>query len=131
MGSGALLKVDFTGPLAQAQKKYHESSGIETGLNLLGAVAKIFGPTALDAVDPIVLIKTGLEGAGVSQLIIREDEDIQKIQQARAEAQAQAQQQQQAMEQQKNILGNLNKLNEPIKPGSALEEMGGQMGGVA
>jgi hypothetical protein len=28
MGSGAHLKVDFTGPLAQAQKKYHEAGGI-------------------------------------------------------------------------------------------------------
>ena len=128
MGSGARLKVDFTGPLAQAQKKYHEAGGIAQGLQIAGAVAQI-APGALDVINFDQLLKTGLEGAGVSQLIINEDEDVAKIRQARAEAQAQAQQQAMAMEQQKNILGNFGKLNEPVKPGSAIEEMANQAGG--
>jgi hypothetical protein len=131
IGSGTRFKVDFTGPLAQAQKKYHEAGGIAQGLQIAGAVAKIAGPAALDVINFDRLVKTGLEGAGVSQLIINEDEDVEKIRQARAEAQAQAQQQALAMEQQKNILGNFNKLNEPVKPGSALEELGNRTGGGA
>jgi hypothetical protein len=118
------LKIDFVGPLAQAQKKFHESAGIETGINLLGAVAKIAGPTALDVVDFDQMVKTGLEGAGMSQRIIREDEDIAAIREARAQMEAQAQQQAAAMEQQKNILGNLNKLNERVEPGSPLAALG-------
>jgi hypothetical protein len=128
LGSGTELKVDFTGPLAQAQKKYHEASGIAQGLQIAGAVAQI-APAALDVINFDRLVKTGLEGAGVSQQIINEDEDIAKIRRERAEAQARERQQALAMEQQKNILGNFNKLNEPVKPGSALEELGNQMGG--
>ncbi|MDR3161348.1 MAG: head-tail connector protein [Spirochaetaceae bacterium] len=128
--SGAALKVDFIGPLSQAQKNYHETTGIAQGLNLMGMIAQV-APEALDVVDFDELAKTGLEGAGVSQLIIREDRDIEAIRQARAQAQAQAQQQALAMEQQKNILGNFNKLNEPLKPGTALEAMEKQAGGAA
>jgi hypothetical protein len=127
-GSAARLKVDFTGPLAQAQKKYHEAGGIAQGLQIAGAVAQI-APAALDVINFDKLLKTGLEGAGVSQLIINEDEDVEKIRRARAEAQERARQQEMAMEQQKNILGNFNKLNEPVQPGSAIEEMGNRIGG--
>jgi hypothetical protein len=122
MGSGAKLKVDFLGPLAQAQKKYHESSGVAQGLQLLGGVAQI-SPPALDVVDFDRLIKVGLESAGVSQLIIRDDEDVEKIRRERAMAEARAQQQALAMEQQKNLLSNYNKLNEPVTPGSAIDEL--------
>jgi hypothetical protein len=122
-GTGAKLKIDFTGPLAQAQKKYHESSGIAQGLQLIGAMAQM-NPEAMDVVDFDRLIKAGLEGAGIPQSAIREDKDIINLRNARAEQAAAAREQEAAMEQQKNILGNLNKLNEPIKPGSALTELG-------
>jgi hypothetical protein len=127
-GTGTRLKVDFTGPLAQAQKKYHEAGGIAQGLQIAAAVGQI-APAALDVINFDRLLKTGLEGAGVSQMIINEDEDVEKIRRARAEAQERARQEEAAMEQQKNILGNFNKLNEPVKPGSALEEMGNRAGG--
>jgi hypothetical protein len=127
MGSGARLKVDFTGPLAQAQKKYHEAGGIAQGLQIASAVARM-APGALDVINFDQLLKSGLEGAGVSQLLINEEEDVAKIRQARAEAQERARQQEMAMEQQKNILGNFGKLNEPVKPGSAVEEMANQAG---
>jgi hypothetical protein len=125
---GAKLKVDFIGPLAQAQKRHHETGGLMQGLSLVNAIAQI-APEALDVVDFDEMIKTGLEGTGTSQLIIREDDDIAAIRQARARAQAQAQQQALALEQQKNVLGNFNKLNEPLKPGTALEAMGREMAG--
>jgi hypothetical protein len=125
---GAGLKVDFIGPLAQSQKKYHETGGIAQGLQIAGGIAQI-APAALDVVDFDEMMKTGIEGAGVNQRIIREAEDVAKIRQARAQAEAQAQQQAAAMEQQKNILGNFNKLNEPLKPGTALEAMGRQAAG--
>jgi hypothetical protein len=125
---GAKLKVDFIGPLAQAQKKYHEAGGIAQGLNLANVIGQI-APEALDVVDFDEMMRTGLEGAGTSQFIIREQADIDAIRQARAQAQAQAIAQQQALERQKNILGNFNKLNEPLKPGTALEAIGNQMAG--
>jgi hypothetical protein len=124
MGSGTRLKVDFTGPLAQAQKKYHEAGGIAQGLQIAASVAQI-APEALDVINFDRLLKTGLEGAGVSQLVINEDEDVEKTRRARAEARERAKQEAMAMEQQKNVLGNFNKLNEPVQPGSAIERMGG------
>jgi hypothetical protein len=127
MGSGAQMKVDFVGPLAQAQKKYHESGGIAQGLALAGGVIKI-APQAGDVVDFDRLMKVGLEGAGMPQSVIREDDDVAKIRQARAEAEARVQQQALAMEQSKNIMGNFDKLNQPVSPGSALDEINRQMG---
>jgi len=128
-GSGAQLKVNFMGPLAQAQKKYHESSGIAQSLNIIGAVAKIAGPETLDTVDFDQMLKTGLEGMGFPQKAIREDKDVEEIRKQRAIAQQQAQQQAMAMEQQKQIMGNYDKLNEPVQRGSALDEINEQMTG--
>ena len=129
-GSGANLKVDFIGPLAQAQKKYHESAGIGQGISLIGAIANM-SPETLDVIDFDETLKAGLEGMGFPQIAVREDKDIEELRQQRAQAQAQAEQQAQAMEQQKQLLGNYNKLNEPVKPGSAIDEMNKQMAGAA
>ena len=130
-GSGAQMKVEFMGPLAQAQKKYHESSGISQSLNLIGAVAKIAGPLPLDTVDFDQTLKRGLEGFGFPQDAIREDKDVEEIRKARQQEQAQQQQLAMAMEQQKQVMGNYNKLNEPVKQGSPLDDMKNQMGGMA
>jgi hypothetical protein len=128
-GEGAQLKVDFMGPLAQAQKKYHESAGIGQGISLIGAIAKM-SPDALDVIDFDQTLKSGLEGMGFPQIAVREDEDIEELRLKRAQAQAQAQQQAAAMEQQKQLMGNYNKLNEPVKPGSAIDELNKQMAGA-
>jgi len=128
-GSGAKLKVEFLGPLAQAQKKYHEAGGIQQSLSLIGAVAQIAGPTALDVVDFDATLKRGLEGLGFAQEAIREDRDIEELRRMRAEAEQAAQQRAEAMEQQKQIMGNMNKLNEPVQPGSTLAELQKQMSG--
>jgi len=127
-GTGAQLKVDFIGPLAQAQKKFHESSGIGQGIGLIGAVAKM-SPEALDVIDFDQTLKSGLEGMGFPQSAIREDKDIELLRQQRAQAQAEQQQQAMAIEQQKQLMGNFNKLNEPVKQGSAIEEMNKQIQG--
>jgi hypothetical protein len=124
------MKVDFLGVLAQAQKKAHQTSGIMQGIQIMGALAQLAGAVpqiaeAFDYVDTSVILKRGFEAGGVSQLAIREEDDVQKIRQARAEAQAQAAQQQQALMQQQAIMQNFNKLNEPVNPESALAQMGG------
>ena len=125
-GSGAQLKIDFIGPLAQAQKKFHESAGIGQGLNLIGAVAKI-QPGALDVIDFDQALKAGLEGVGFPQTAIREDRDIEGLRRERAALQEQERQQATAMERQRNIMGNFSKLNEPVQPGSAIDEMNRQL----
>lgn len=127
-GSNADIKVDFMGPLAQAQKKFHESAGIQGGINLISAIGNI-SSAALDVVDFDQTLKSGLEGLGFPQIAVREDADIEKLREERARMQAQQQQQAEAMEQQKQIVGNMDKLNQPVQPGSALDMMGKQMAG--
>jgi len=126
--SGAQLKVDFIGPLAQAQKKYHESAGVGQGISLIGAVANL-SPEALDVIDFDETLKKGLDGMGFPQIAIREDKDIEALRRQRAEQQAQQQQQAAAMETQKALMGSYDKLNEPVNPGSAIDEMNKQMSG--
>jgi len=127
--TGAQLKVNFMGPLAQAQRKYHESAGIQQAVNLIGAIAQIAGPETLDVVDFDATMKRGLEGLGFPQEAIREDKDIETLRKERAEQQARQQQLAAAMETQKQIMGNANKLNEPVHPGSTLAELNNQMAG--
>jgi len=126
LGSGAEMKVDFIGPLAQAQKKYHESQGIGQGIGLIGSIAQL-NQASLDVIDFDETLKQGLSGMGFSQIAIREDEDIEAIRKQRVQQQQMMMEQQQAMEQQKNLMNNYGKLNEPVKPGSAIDEMDKQM----
>jgi len=100
--TGAQLKIDFIGPLAQAQKKFHESVGISQGIQLIAAVGNI-SQTALDIVDFDETLKNGLEGMGFPQIAIREDRDVQEMRKERARQEERAQRQAMAVEQQKNM----------------------------
>ncbi|MDR2964198.1 MAG: head-tail connector protein [Treponema sp.] len=127
-GSGAQLKVDFIGPLAQAQKKFHESAGINQGLQLIGAVGQL-SPVAMDVIDFDQTLKSGLDGMGFPQSAIREDRDIEELRKERAQQEAAMQQQQQAMAQQEAIMENYGQMNEPVKQGSAIDQMNKVMQG--
>ena len=128
IGSNAQLKVDFVGPLAQAQKKYHQAGGIAQALSLAQPIIQAFPPAA-DYIDADILVKRAMEGTGMPQSVIREDDDVTKIRQARAEQQAALIQQQALMQQSQTLAQNFNKLNEPIKSGSAMAEIGKQLTG--
>ncbi len=126
VSEGAALKIEYVGPLAQAQKKYHQAQGVYQGLDLLDRIAPLF-PDSLMRVDPDALIKEALGGAGMPASAIREDEDVAKMQQAQIQMQQQQQQMALQMEQQKNMLGNLDKLNQQKVPGSMLDQAEKQM----
>jgi hypothetical protein len=128
-GTGAKLKVDFVGPLAQAQKKYHESAGIGQGLQLIGSVGQM-NQDALDVIDFDEALKTGLTGLGFPQKAIRENRDIEQLRKQKAEQMQAQMQQQAAMEQQNAMMTNYDKLNKPVAPGSAIDEMNRQMAAV-
>lgn len=127
-GIGAQLKVDFIGPLAQAQKKYHQSGGTAQALAMIGPIVQM-NPAALDYIDVDKLMKNTMESHGMPQAIIREEDDVQQIRAVRQQQQMAQQQQMMQMEQSKNLLSNMDKLNKPVQEGSALEEMGKQMAG--
>jgi hypothetical protein len=130
-----VMKVDFTGVLAQAQKKAHQTSGIMQGLQVMSALANMAKAVpqiqeAFDYVDTSVLLKSGFEAGGISQLTIREEEDVQAIRQARAQAQAQAMEQQAALQQQENLMKNYKNLNEPVNPDSPMGQLDQATGGA-
>ena len=127
-GYKASMKVDFVGPLSQAQKKYHTMGGTAQALQLGASIMQLF-PNSGDYIDGDALMKSALEGQGMPQNVIREEDDVKKIRTQRAQAQQEAQQQQQQQQMLQSVMQNANKLNESVNPGSVLGEMNNQMAG--
>jgi hypothetical protein len=126
------MKVEFIGVLAQAQKKAHQTSGIMQGLQIMNALAQMAQAVpgiqeAFDYVNVPEILKSGFRSGGMSELTIREDDEVQAIQQARA----QAMQQQMAMQQQQELMKNYKNLNEPVNPDSPMGQLDQAMGGEA
>jgi hypothetical protein len=118
------LKADFIGVLAQAQKKAHQTSGIMQGIQIIGAMAQMArgipqAAAAFDFVDFQEFLKRGLESAGLSQKIIREDDEVEEERRARAEAEAAMA----AMQQQAMATQNYGKPDGPVNNGPPLAAM--------
>ena len=128
MEEGATMKVEFVGPLAQAQKKYHTIGGTVQALSIAQPIMQLF-PNAADFIDPDQLMKSAMEGQGLPQNIIREDQDVQRIRQERAIAQQQQAQMQQQMEMTQALLNNADKLNQPVQDKSMMQQLDDQMAG--
>ena len=128
MKQNAVIKIDFTGPLAQNQKKYHQMGGTVQALSAVGPIIQMF-PNAGDFLDGDELMKSTMEGMGMPQNIIREDDDVKKIREERikAEQQAAAQQQQMAMAQ--TLMQNADKLGQAAQQGSPMAELNQRLAG--
>lgn len=122
------MKVEFLGPLAQMQRKYHSMGGTLQALQVMGPIMQMF-PNSADFIDPDELMKTTMEGQGLPQGVIREDDDVAKIRQERALAQQQQMAMQQQMMAAQNLVQNADKLNQPIQQGSVLDELNNQLTG--
>jgi hypothetical protein len=125
----ASFEIDFVGPLAQAQKKYHQTAGLLQSLDLVGPIAQL-DPTAMDNIDADALMREALDAFQMPQKAIREEPEVKKIRAARAQQQAQAQQQQLALLQRSETLKNLDKLNKQKVPGSFIDELDQQLQGA-
>jgi hypothetical protein len=126
--SDALLDVEFTGVLAQIQKRHYETPQIVNSIGIISQIAKLGqlvpeARKALAFIDFAELLKTGLNGESLPQKIIRENDDVEAIWAAEAQAQQQAARQQAAMEERKMMMSNYGKLNEPVQPGSAIAQI--------
>lgn len=122
----AAMKVDFIGPLSQAQQKYHAAGGINQALGLIGPIMQL-DPTAADYIDFSKVMKRGMEGMGMPQECLREDEDVEAIRKARAEQEAAMLKQQQQQEMMNNVLSHANQLGEAPQSGSIMDELNGQL----
>ena len=133
-GQAANLKIDFIGPLAQSQKKYHTMGGTVQALQIVGPIMQMY-PNAGDYINGDELMKTAMEGQGLPQNVIREDDDVKKIREERAKEQAAQAAQQQQMAMAQSLMQNANKLGQTPQDGSLMQQMneqlkGGMNGGV-
>lgn len=127
-GHGSDMKVEFLGPLAQMQKKYHNMGGTLQALQVMGPIMQMF-PNSADYIDPDALMKTTMEGQGLPQNVIREDDDVKRIRQERVQAEQAAMQQQQQMAMAQSLMQNADKLGKSVEPNSPMEEMNSQLAG--
>lgn len=123
------MKVDFVGPLSQAQKKYHELGGISEALSTAIPIMQAF-PEAGDYIDADQLMIKALQGNSMPQSVIREDKDVEQIRKTRQEQQ---QAQMEAMQQQQQaqmLMQNYDKLAKKPENQSAIQQMNNQMQGA-
>lgn len=132
--AGGGVSIEFMGPLAQAQRRYHRSQGVNAAFGLLGSVVQLeamasrTGSQAIDNADLDELTRIGLDAAGAPQKGIREVPERDKGRQARAQAAAAAEAKQVGLMREQLVAQNANKLNEPIKQGAPLEDISKQLG---
>lgn len=109
-GRGAELKIEYLGPLAQSQQKFHTTKGIDQSLVALQPIAQ-YDPQALDNIDWDELLRESMEGHGLPQRAIRDREAVAKIREQRNLA-AQQQQQMEDLEKAGKAADGLSKKKE-------------------
>jgi len=120
LAAGGKVHIDFVGPLAQLQKRYHQSMGVVAGTQYIAGLVQMF-PESLDNVDADELMRIGLDSQGVPQKVIRERPQVSEIRRIRQEAAAKQQQDAMRLEHEKMIAANTDRLNQPMQKGSMLE----------
>ena len=128
MQMNADIKIDFTGPLAQNQKKHHQMGGTVQALSAIGPIMQMF-PNAGDFIDGDELMRSTMEGMGMPQNIIRENADVKKIRETRVQAEQQAAAQQQQMAMAQALMQNANKMGEAPQEGSMMQQINNQLAG--
>lgn len=77
--TGFAFDVDFTGLLAQAQKRYHQSNAAGAGLEIISAMIERFDPMIRHKFDFLELAEKIAESYGFPQSVIREDPEVQRL----------------------------------------------------
>lgn len=120
------MRIEYDGPLSQAQKRYYSTGTITNSLAAAAQVIQFF-PNSADYIDADTLIKKTMENTGMPESVIREDRDVKKIREERAAAQQQALQMQQQQQLQQDLMSNSDKLNQKVNPGSTLDQLNQQL----
>ena len=111
---GMPLEIEYTGPLAQQQRRYLRSQGIMDGMAAAASIAQL-DPTTLDNYDRDGISREASLANGLPMRYVIDPRFVQKIRKGRAEAQAAEQQAVLEMERSKAGLGP-NKAPEPGSP---------------
>lgn len=117
-------RIDYTGPLAQAQKRAHSTQGIRTGLAFIGEVSAIF-PDAIHKVKWDDTITRGLTDLGFPASCLNTTDEFNQI----LDTNKQAAQQANTMLQLSQAADMLPKLGKAIEPNSPAEGLIAAAGG--
>ena len=112
------IDVDFVGPLAQAQQRYHQAHNVNSGLAVIGAMAQI-DPMVVDMISFDDLAKSVAKAEGFPEKAIREEVEVRKIRAERVK-------QQQAMQQMEQLvqMGQASQgLNQAPQKGSVAQKL--------
>jgi len=124
--SNGKIEIEYLGPLAQAQKRLTKTRQIQAGVQLISEIANIH-PGAIDVPDWDAVVIEALDASGFPASCIRDDEEIGRIRQMRAEQQQMAQQ----AEMIPKVAKGLTAAGKEISPDSMLGSMMGKEGGAA
>jgi len=94
---GAEMEIDYTGPLAQAQKRLFRTQGIDRSLERVLPIAQE-KPDVIDNIDWDELVREIMDADGMPQKIIVPPEKVNKIRALRAQAQVQQAKMEQAQQ---------------------------------
>lgn len=112
------VDLEFLGPLAQNQRRYYQSTGINAGLTQFATSAQMW-PEILDIVNPENLARSQARASGFPELSLRSAQEVAQIRNAREQA---MQQQQEAamMQQQASAYAQTQKAPEKGSPGEGM-----------
>jgi len=115
---GEGIKIDYTGPLARIQKQLFKSNPITHSLAALGNLMEVF-PGVGDLINSDEAGRVLLNAYNAPQKIIRDEEEVRAIR----EAKAKAQEEQMKMVQAKEAADMVEKLGKKVEPGSPVEAL--------
>jgi hypothetical protein len=118
MKTGVPLDVDFTGLLAQSQKRYHQSNSLNAGLSVIAGLVQ-FDQGVLDNFNFDDLSRKIADAEGFPQSSIRETPEVKQIRAQKAKAMQQQMQMAQA-QQMSEVMKNTKDAPEAGSPGEAI-----------
>jgi len=81
------MGIEYTGPLAQSQKRLFKMQGIQAGLEMLTNIAQLY-PPAMDRVDMDITIDQALDSVSFPAICIRPEAKVEEIRQMRQQQEA-------------------------------------------
>jgi hypothetical protein len=123
------LQIEFTGTLAQAQKKYYQSGGISNAMGMIIPIAQV-QQNITDNIDFDALARSVLVSNNLPSDCIRDKDKVETIRKAREAQAAQVQAQTQKQQMVQSLMQNSDKLNKPVDNASILGQVNTQLAGA-
>lgn len=122
--AGTPIKIEYMGPLAQANRKYHVQQGIQHAMQMASPIMQM-APETKGLIKWEDLLRKTLHEGGMPAAVVRDRREYQMWQEQVAEAQARQAQE----EQRRELLANADKLNKAPEKGSPMAQLSKDMAG--